>query len=80
MSDEAKLCTVLAGLAAAAWVVVILFLVGASYSWTDERFQQRLGRVLEVMRRERIDFAAQAFITSDGRISTRVVPTEATDK
>ena len=40
MSDEAKLCTVLAGLAAAAWVVVILFLVGASYSWTDERFQQ----------------------------------------
>ena len=41
-----------------------------------DRFRQRVERVLEAMRRERIDWRALAFITPDGRIALRVVPIE----
>jgi hypothetical protein len=41
-----------------------------------ERFQQRVQRVLEVMREERIDWRGAAFITADGRVAVRVLPVE----
>ena len=41
-----------------------------------ERLRQRVERVLEAMRRERIDWRPVAFITPDGRIALRVVPIE----
>jgi len=41
------------------------------------RFQQRVERVLEVMRRERVDWRGIAYITPEGRIAVRVVPVEA---
>jgi hypothetical protein len=41
------------------------------------RFQQRVERVLEVMRRERVDWRGMAYITPEGRIAVRVVPVEA---
>jgi len=40
------------------------------------RFRQRVERVLGIMRQERIDWRALAFITPDGRIALRVVPIE----
>ena len=40
------------------------------------RFQERVNRVLMVMKRERVDFQAQAFLMPDGRIGTRVMPVE----
>ena len=42
-----------------------------------QRFQQRVERVLEVMRRERVDWRGMAYITPEGRIAVRVVPVEA---
>ena len=42
-----------------------------------QRFQQRVERVLEVMRRERVDWRGIAHITPEGRIAVRVVPVEA---
>jgi hypothetical protein len=41
------------------------------------RFAERVGRVLEVMREEGIDWRGMATISADGRIVTRVVPVEA---
>ncbi|MFB3882890.1 MAG: hypothetical protein ACE149_16620 [Armatimonadota bacterium] len=41
-----------------------------------QRFQQRVERVLEVMRRERVDWRGLPFIGADGRIGVRVVPIE----
>jgi len=43
----------------------------------QERFQQRVHRVLAVMREERVDFRGVPFVTQDGRIAVRVVPVEA---
>jgi hypothetical protein len=40
------------------------------------RFQERVERVLEVMRRERVDWRGVPFIAADGRIGVRVVPVE----
>jgi anaerobic ribonucleoside-triphosphate reductase len=40
------------------------------------RFQERVERVLEVMRRERVDWRGLPFIGADGRIGVRVVPVE----
>ena len=40
------------------------------------RFQERVERVLEVMRRERVDWRGVPFIGADGRIGVRVVPVE----
>ena len=42
----------------------------------EERRRQRIQRVLEVMRRERIDWRGVPFVTPDGRIAVRVVPVE----
>jgi len=42
-----------------------------------QRFAERVGRVLEVMREEGIDWRGVATISPDGRIVTRVVPVEA---
>jgi hypothetical protein len=42
-----------------------------------DRFRQRVGRVLEAMQREGVDFRGVAAITPDGRIAVRVVPVEA---
>jgi len=42
----------------------------------QERFQQRVQRVLAVMREERIDWRGAAFITADGRMAVRVLPVE----
>jgi len=42
----------------------------------EQRYRERLGRVLEVMKREQVDFQAQPLITSDGRISARVMPVD----
>ena len=42
----------------------------------EVEFQQRVGRVLEVMRAERVDWRGLASVTPDGRIVTRVVPVE----
>jgi len=39
-----------------------------------QRFQQRVERVLMVMRRERVDWRGLPFISPDGRIGVRVVP------
>jgi hypothetical protein len=41
-----------------------------------QRFQQRVQRVLAVMREERVDWRGVAFLTPDGRIGVRVVPVE----
>jgi hypothetical protein len=38
------------------------------------RFQERVERVLEVMRRERVDWRGVPFIAADGRIGVRVLP------
>jgi len=40
------------------------------------RFQERVERVLEVMRRERVDWRGVPFIGADGRIGVRVAPVE----
>ena len=40
------------------------------------RFQERVQRVLEVMREERVDWRGVPVITPDGRIAVRVVPVE----
>jgi len=42
----------------------------------QERFQQRVQRVLAVMREERVDWRGVAFITPDGRVAVRVFPIE----
>jgi hypothetical protein len=42
----------------------------------QRRFQERVERVLEVMRRERVDWRGIPFIAADGRIGVRVVPVE----
>jgi hypothetical protein len=42
----------------------------------QERFQQRVQRVLAAMREERIDWRGAAFITPDGRVGVRVFPIE----
>jgi hypothetical protein len=44
----------------------------------EAEFQQRVERVLEVMRAERVDWRGLASVTPDGRIVTRVVPVEMT--
>ena len=41
-----------------------------------ERFRERVGRVLAVMRQERIDWRGRPYLTSDGRIGVRVEPVE----
>jgi pyruvate/oxaloacetate carboxyltransferase len=41
-----------------------------------QRFQQRVQRVLEAMRRERIDWRAVPYLTPDGRIIARILPVE----
>jgi hypothetical protein len=41
-----------------------------------QRFQERVERVLEVMRRERVDWRGVPFISADGRIGVRVLPVE----
>jgi hypothetical protein len=38
------------------------------------RFQERVERVLQVMRRERVDWRGVPFIAADGRIGVRVLP------
>ena len=43
----------------------------------QERFQQRVEKVLATMREERVDFRGVPFVTQDGRIATRIVPVEA---
>jgi len=43
----------------------------------QERFQQRVEKVLGTMREERVDFRGVPFITQDGRIAVRIVPVEA---
>ncbi len=40
------------------------------------RFQERVQRVLEVMRRERVDWRGMPYITAEDRIAVRVVPVE----
>jgi hypothetical protein len=40
------------------------------------RFQERVNRVLAVMRQERIDWRGIPVLTPDGRISVQVVPVE----
>lgn len=42
----------------------------------QQRFQQRVHRVLAVMREERIDWRGVPLVTPDGRIGVRVVPVE----
>ena len=41
-----------------------------------QRFQQRVERVLEVMRRERVDWRGIPYITPEGRIAVRLVSVE----
>jgi len=41
-----------------------------------ERFRKRVGRVLAVMRQERIDWRGRPYLTSDGRVGVRVEPVE----
>jgi len=41
-----------------------------------QRFQQRVERVMEVMREQRIDWRGIPYITPEGRIAVRVVPVE----
>ena len=43
---------------------------------TRQRFQARLDRVLAVMREERIDWRAVAYVTADGRLAARVAPVD----
>jgi predicted N-acetyltransferase YhbS len=43
----------------------------------QERFQQRVQRVLAAMREERVDWRGVPVVTPDGRIAVRVVPVEA---
>jgi len=40
------------------------------------RFQERVNRVLAVMREERIDWRAIPYVTPEGRIAARVAPVE----
>jgi len=40
------------------------------------RFQERVQRVVEVMRREGVDWRGVPYITPEGRIAVRVVPVE----
>ena len=40
------------------------------------RFEERVNRVLQVMREERVDWRGIPFITSEGRIAVRIVPVE----
>ena len=49
---------------------------GAIAELRRRRFQERVGRVLEVMQRERVDWRGAPFITGDGRIGVRVVPVD----
>ena len=42
----------------------------------QERFRQRVQRVLDVMQEERVDFRGVPHITPEGRIGVRVVPVE----
>jgi hypothetical protein len=41
-----------------------------------QRFQERVNRVLAVMREERVDWRAVPYVTPDGRIAARVAPVE----
>jgi hypothetical protein len=41
------------------------------------RFEERVQRVLEVMRQERVDWRGAPFIGPDGRILVRILPVEA---
>ena len=41
-----------------------------------QRFQERVNRVLAVMREERVDWRATAYVTPDGRIAARVTPVD----
>jgi len=41
-----------------------------------QRFQDRVQRVLEVMKKERIDWRGVPFLAPDGTIGARVVPIE----
>ena len=43
----------------------------------QERFGQRVQRVLEVMKEERVDWRGVPFIAPDGRIGVRVMPVDA---
>lgn len=40
------------------------------------RFEERIARVLAVMRQERVDWRGIAYLTPDGRVAVRVVPVE----
>ncbi len=40
------------------------------------RFEERVNRVLQVMREQRIDWRGIPFVTPEGRIAVRVVPVE----
>jgi hypothetical protein len=42
----------------------------------EERFRQRVERVLAVMRAERVDWRGVPFLTPDGRIAVRILPME----
>lgn len=42
----------------------------------EERFRQRVERVLAVMREERVDWRGVPFLTPDGRIAVRILPME----
>ncbi len=42
----------------------------------QQRFQERVRRVLEVMHKERIDWQGRPTITPDGRITVQLVPVE----
>jgi hypothetical protein len=41
-----------------------------------ERFEQRVNRVLQVMREQRVDWRGVPYITPEGRIAVRIVPVE----
>jgi hypothetical protein len=41
-----------------------------------QRFQERVDRVLAVMREERVDWRAVPYVTPDGRLAARVAPVE----
>lgn len=45
-------------------------------SLARQRFQERVNRVLAVMREERIDWRAVLYVTPEGRIAARVAPAE----
>ena len=42
----------------------------------QQRFRARVQRVLEVMREERIDWRGAPYITLEGKIAVRLLPTE----